>query len=161
MSPRAIRETLAVLGVIASLLFVGWEIRQNTIAARASAYQAIGIATASAFDSQAHDPQSLAALQKTAADMDSTDWAQFQLVMTVFARLGETVLLQVEQRLLPPDAMERLGYGGWPQILGNPKTACVWPSIRAGVSDSFREYVEGAQEASTIDCSVFEISSEL
>ncbi len=49
MSKKAIRETLAVLGVVASLIFVGYEIRQNTIAARAAAYQAIGIATAAAF----------------------------------------------------------------------------------------------------------------
>ena len=46
MSSKAIREALAALGVIASLLFVGFEIRQNTMVARASAYQAIGVATA-------------------------------------------------------------------------------------------------------------------
>jgi len=37
MSGRAVRETLAALGVIASLVFVGAEIRQNTTVARATA----------------------------------------------------------------------------------------------------------------------------
>ncbi len=161
MSTKAIRETLAALGVIASLLFVGYEIRQNTIAARASAYQSIGTATAAVFDSAAHDPQWLASSQKTADAMDATDWTQYQLYMTTFARLGETVLLQVEQGLLPPDAMERLGYGGWTAIDENPKVACVWPFIRRNVSKSFREYVEGAQDPSTIDCSSFDIPWEL
>ena len=79
MSTKAIRETLAALGLIASLLFVGFEIRQNTIAARASAYQSIGVATAAAFVSAAHDPQWLTSIQKTADAMDATDWTQFRL----------------------------------------------------------------------------------
>lgn len=161
MSRKAIRETLAALGVIASLLFVGYEIRQNTIAARASAYQSIGIATASAFDSAAHDPQWLESVQKPAEAMDATDWTQFYTYMTIFARLGETVLLQIEQGLLPEDAMERLGYRAWTSINSSPKTACVWPLIRSRVSTSFREYVEGAQDSRTIDCSSFEIPSDL
>ena len=51
MSTKAIGETLAALSVVASLIFVGYEIRQNTVAARAAAYQAIGIASAAAWDS--------------------------------------------------------------------------------------------------------------
>ena len=159
MSSKTIREALAALGVIASLLFVGFEIRQNTMVARAAAYQSIGVATAAAFDSAAHDPQWLASTQKTADVMDETDWTQFRLYMTIFARLGETVLLQVEQGLLPQDAMERLGYGVWTTLFKFPKLACVWPLIRPGVSTSFREYVEGAQDPNTIDCSDFDIPS--
>jgi hypothetical protein len=39
MSGKATRETLATLGVIASMIFVGLEIRQNTQAVRANAIQ--------------------------------------------------------------------------------------------------------------------------
>ncbi len=159
MLTKGLRETLAALGVIASMIFVGFEIRQNTIAARAAAYQAIGVATAAAWDSEAHDRQYLMSVQQTADAMDATDWAQLASKMTVYARLAETVLLQIEQGLLPPDAMERLGYRGWAGILESQKRACVWPLIRPGVSTSFREYVEGAQEPSTIDCSGFDIPS--
>ena len=38
-SSRPIRETLGTLGLIASLIFVGYEIRQNNVALRASAVQ--------------------------------------------------------------------------------------------------------------------------
>ena len=41
MSGKAIRETLAALGVIASMVFVGWEIRQNTSATRSATQNAI------------------------------------------------------------------------------------------------------------------------
>ena len=46
MSGKAIRETLGFLAVVAGLVFVGLEIRQNTIAARSAAYWEIGQATA-------------------------------------------------------------------------------------------------------------------
>jgi hypothetical protein len=39
MSGKAVRETLGFLGVIASLIFVGLEIRQNTVTAQATAVQ--------------------------------------------------------------------------------------------------------------------------
>ncbi len=157
MSNKAIRDTLAVLSVVASLIFVGYEIRQNTVAARAAAYQAIGIATAAAWDSWAHDPQFLMVRIKAADAMDAADWGQFATKMTVFARLGETILLQVEQGLLPPDAMERLGFVGWTRLFEEPKRACIWPLIQPGVSKSFREFVEGTQHANEIDCTSFDI----
>lgn len=40
-----IRQSVAAAGVVASLAFVGMQIRQSNIQARAAAYQAIGIAT--------------------------------------------------------------------------------------------------------------------
>ncbi len=161
MSTKAIREILATVGVVASLVFVGFEIRQNTVAARAAAYQAIGIATASAFESWAHDRQFLSLSQKAPSDMDSTDWLQSATKMTAFARLAETVLLQVEQGLLPSDAMERLGYRGWMTIFEDTKAACMWPFIRRGVSSSFREFVEGQGNVNAIDCSGFDIPESL
>ena len=45
MSGKAVRETLAALGVIASLVFVGWEIRQNTAATRGQTRQALADAS--------------------------------------------------------------------------------------------------------------------
>jgi hypothetical protein len=44
MSGRAVRETVGLLAVVAGRVFVGWEIRQSTIASRAAAYQTLGIA---------------------------------------------------------------------------------------------------------------------
>jgi hypothetical protein len=39
MSGKTIRETVGFIGVIASLIFVGLEVRQNTLASRAAAIQ--------------------------------------------------------------------------------------------------------------------------
>ena len=154
---KNIFETVGVVAIVASLVFLGQEIRQSNMQARADAYQAIGIATAAAFDSMAHDREFLILNQKTAEAMDAADWAQLTAKMTVFARLGETVLLQVEQGLLTSDAMARLGFSGWTEIFEDPKFACVWPVIRTGVSPSFREFVEGTKDVDAIDCTSFDV----
>ena len=158
---KNIFEAVGLVAIVASLIFLGLEIRQSNVQARAAAYQAIGIATAAAFDSLAHDREFLILAQKAADAMDKADWGQYAAKMTVFARLGETVLLQVEQGLLPPDAMERLGYRGWTGIFEDPKGACTWPLIRPGVSSSFREFVEEAKNVDAIDCSSFDIPLHL
>ena len=150
-------EIVGIILVVLSLIFVGYEIRQNTIAARATAYQAIGIAGAATLDSWAHDEQLWRLQRKKPEDMNANDWERFALKMKVFARLGETVHLQVEQGLLPPDAMERLGYRGWVEFLKYPKTACIWPLIRLEVGTSFREFVEANRSFEEIVCSSFDI----
>ena len=160
---KNIFEAVGLVAIVASLIFLGLEIRQSNVQARASAYQAIGIAIAAAFDSAAHDRQFVVLNQKSLDAMDKADWGQFLAKMTGIARLGETVLLQVEQGLLPPDALERLGFRGWMTIfeVEDPKVACIWPLIRPGVSSSFREFVEEAKNVNAIDCSSFDIPQSM
>lgn len=164
MSGKTLRDTVGFLGVIASLLFVGLEIQQNNRLAQAAAYQAIGIASTAAWDSQAHDREFVALQEMDPADMDAIDWRQWYNKFSVFARLAETTWLQVEQGLLPEDAMERLGFSGWRDIFdpsapnyGGPKVACVWPLIRPVVSPSFRQFVEEGADPTAIDCSGFAV----
>ena len=57
MSKEAIRETLGFLGVAASLIFVGWEIRQNTVVARAATRHAIVDNSFEFILSRASDPE--------------------------------------------------------------------------------------------------------
>ena len=45
-SRAAIRDAVGLLAVAASLVFVGWELRQSNVQAKSAAFQAIGIATA-------------------------------------------------------------------------------------------------------------------
>ncbi len=152
---KEVIEMLGVIAVVASLVFVGYEIRQNTIAARASAYQTIGVATAEAFNSSAHDLRYLETLQKQPEDLTDIEWAQKIAKSTVYARICETVLLQVEQGLLPEDAMERLGCRGWKSTAEEQWMVCAWREVRRWTSDAFRDYVEDSQDFSSVDCSIF------
>ena len=118
----------------------------------------IGLAAASSLDDLAHDRELFEnVFAKAPADMDQIDWWQFGRLMSSQARLCETLLLQVIEGALPEDAMDRLGCNGWRTILDDPKTACVWPSMRRWVSTAFREFVEEGRDSELIDCSGYAV----
>lgn len=59
-SVRNVGEAVAVLGVVASLVFVGLELRESRIASRAAAYQELGTAVANNWMGRANDRELLA-----------------------------------------------------------------------------------------------------
>lgn len=160
MSGKAVRETLAALGVIASMVFVGWEIRQNNRFAEAAAYQAIGIATADFYHAIAMDDrlsvlwdESNGGAPNALAAWTQADWAKYRSTMWSTVRMTETVQLQVERGVLQADAMERLGYEDVNEYLETwPAFACVWPSIRDNVGEALRSVVEEVPVANRYDC---------
>ena len=146
----SMRDTVAALGVIASMVFVGWELRQSNVQARAAAYQEIGIATAEfhlgiddrlaqLLVDQNKDPS------EGIANWSAVDWHRvFRNWLGAF-RLWETLQLQVEQGVLGPEALERLGYSNTPNVAwGSLGFVCLWPRIRANTSSSLISLIEGA-----------------
>ena len=167
MSGKKFRDTIGFLGVIGSLVFVGVELQQNNKLAQAAAFQAIGIASAAAWDTQANNADFLAMQLKSPDELTATDWLRHYNKFTVWARLAETTLLQVQSELLEADAMETLGFSGWGDIFdpsapnyAGPVAACVWPQIRPAVSDSFRAYVERGRDTDAVDCSPYDLPWE-
>jgi hypothetical protein len=148
MSGNALRETLGFIGVVASLVFVGYEIRQNTQTARAAAYQAIGIATAELHDALAHDPVLARLVTRPSNEFTDSEAQRVFSNLVAWIRMSEMVYTQVELGILPDDAMERLGYGS----LGNELFACSWPDLRESVGEAFRDYVENSYDYSVYDC---------
>ena len=147
MDPRQRRllgETIAALGVIASMVFVGLQIRMSNIQARAAAYAAIGIATSEfhrAFDARLNRLWTESEYPEAVQRWTLADWESTERTATADLRMLETILLQVEQGLLPADATARLGYN-WGAVLGNPAYACLWPELRTQVGPSVRKHVE-------------------
>jgi len=102
---RNIVELAGIFGILASLVFVGLELRASNVQARAAAFQAIGIAT-SEFHQTMDDRLDL---------------------------LFETTLLQVERGLLEESAIENLGFGVFGDgFLSIPGVACLWPGLSQG-----------------------------
>ncbi len=144
MTGKGLREILAAAGVIASMVFVGMEIRQNTMVARAAAYQEIGFQAANQWMEGAHNREYSRVMMLSRdpsrwPEIDEVGWYQLASQMTSVMRGWETVYLQVEEGLLPADAMTRLGYGGnyWPATLER-----LWPDVRGRVGAEFASYVE-------------------
>src|SRR5215471_14148796 len=144
ISGSTIRETVAVFGVMVSLIFVGVQIHESNRQARAAAYQAIGIATSEfhrSFDARMNRLVTESNYPEAVQRWSLADWESVERMVTADFRMLETVLLQVDQGQLPPDAITRLGYN-WGPVLENPGYACIWPDLRDQVGASVREYIE-------------------
>ena len=141
---RLLREVLAILGVIVSLAFVGWQIRESNRQARAAAYQAIGIATSEfhrSFDARLNRLETESDYAEAVKRWTLADWEALERITVADLRMLETVLLEVDQGQLPADAVKRLGYN-WGPALANPAFACMWPDLKPGVGESLRRYIE-------------------
>ena len=113
MSGRTVRQTLAAAGVITSLVFVGMQIRESNIQARAAAYREIGISTAEfhrGFNARMNRLATESAYPEAVKRWTLEDWETMERIFTADLRMLEMILLQVEQGLLAPDAVTRLGY---------------------------------------------------
>lgn len=149
ISSRTIQQSIAAAGVIASLAFVGLQIRQSNVQARAAAYQAIGIATSEfhrSFTPRMNRLMTESSYPEAVERWSLEDWETVERILTTDLRMLETILLQVEQGLLPPDATQRLGYN-WGPILSNPGFACLWPGLQIHVGSSVRKFIEDSTPA--------------
>lgn len=149
MNGKTLRESLATIGVIASLAFVGTEIRQNNQLAEAAAYQELGIATADDWLEVALSPE-LNSLywERIRAGDDPAWWAtltqaerdQMASVLVSTFRMFENVYRQVELGLLPPEALQTMGWTT--TIQDGPPT--IWPDLRPFMDSTFIAFIEGA-----------------
>jgi len=146
ISSRELVELVATLGVVLSLAFVGYEIRQNTISARASAFQEIGIATSELWNDIAHDRELSDILYQANSDLGEyqklspSDQALARAYTVAALRMYEVVYLQVEQGLLDAAALNALGYGD--QFESSNLLRSIWPDVRRLVTPSFADYLE-------------------
>ena len=139
-------EILGVIAVVLSLIFVGLELQQSTIASRSAAYQELGIATAEYWYLLANNRE----LNDLVTSIDSGTLDDYRnlnesdrrLVVSLTIgslRAFETVYLQVDQGLLDPSAMESLGYDAFTRsgILN-----ILWCDVKPFVGTSFINYLE-------------------
>ena len=137
MKGEKVREAIGFLGVIASLIFVGLEVRQNTVATRAAAYQAMGTAISDVWLETATDS---VRAKSTIVGLGGADIGGLEAQMLsqriAAYRQYEVVWRQVGLGLL---GEETLYYFGWdPTELA----ASDWDRIRPFMSEDFSVYLE-------------------
>lgn len=142
-------ELVGIFGIVISLVFVGIELRNSNLQARAAAFQTIGIAT-SEFHQTMDDRLNL--LFEQAFDEEAlkswsySDWLAVDRRVRADLRLFETALLQVEQGLLDEEAIVNLGFAAFGENwLGIPGAACLWPRVSEGpgrVGPEVRKWIE-------------------
>ncbi len=131
------------MGVIASMVFVGMEIRGNTVAARAAAYQGMGVEAANFWYGWSMDPEFADLLSRAFAGQNLTEaeTVQFNYMYVGALRLYETTWRQVELGLL--DA-EHLEWFGWNAFItpDNLPLRELWPQLEDIMSPDFGSYME-------------------
>ena len=159
---RAYVELIGIFGILVSLIFVGIELRNSNVQARAAAFQAIGIAT-SEFHQTMEDRLNL--LYEQAFDEEAlktwsyADWLAVDRRLRADFRLFETALLQIEQGLLGEETIVNLGFAAFGEnFLGIPAVACLWPRISQGpgrVGPQVRAWIEnGSPPGERANCPV-------
>lgn len=138
-------ELMGLIGVLAGLVFVGFEIRQNNQLAQAAAYQEIGFATAQNWLDLSGDPtfnqvflRHFTADESWWADQDPRDVERIITYWIGFLRQYETIYLQVSLGLLDETAMERLGWGAFREAA---PLQHLWPYVGHFVDPDFRQHV--------------------
>jgi hypothetical protein len=146
MSGKAIRETVGLLGVVASLIFVGLEVRANTIAARASAYQEMGSAVQGLWFLAVQDPV-LADITMRFFEVEGAEFTPTEetlmVAQTVAAfRQWETTWRQVQLRLLEPEALEQMGWNAAGSDAFAANMRKIWPRVAPLMSPDFLAFLE-------------------
>ena len=159
---KAYVELVGIFSILLSLIFVGIELRDSNVQARAAAFQAIGIAAAE-YHQTMDDRLNL--LFDQASDVEAlknwsySDWLAADRRLRADFRLFETALLQVEQGLLDKEALVNLGFAAFGENwLGVPGAACLWPRVSEGpgrVGPQVRAWIEnGSPESERAECPV-------
>lgn len=113
MKWRDWKELLAAAGVILSLLFVGYEVRQNTKVARAQARQALAELNQEWLVLQSQDPEFnrlWRTLWQAPADLTESEVSRGMFMMTMHLRRLENVYFQYQEGLIDASALNSYGF---------------------------------------------------
>ena len=115
-------------------------------AAKAQAYQEIGLAVAQAWGEAARNPELLAIVARAsspdssvAASLSEVEYSQSIAMQIHNLRLWEIVYLNVEVGALGPEAMDQMG--NWRKICEDPQMGRDWDAIKPFLGDAFGQFV--------------------
>ena len=136
-------EVVAAASIVASLLFVAYEIRQNTKAATASSIQASAALTAEVFLALAQDRELGGLVLKAmtgalSSDFDSAENFHLQVLIGAGLKQTESRFRQAQLGVVSGDEW----FGANNPIYNSPYLREVWPSIRAAQAPDFAEWFE-------------------
>jgi hypothetical protein len=137
-----VTQIIAALAVVASLLYVGMQLRQNTQAIRAAAVQSITETVATNVTNIAANADNALLFQRGLADfaeLSSTDKAQFvQLMNGIF--LSQDGIFWLYKNGSFPEELWQRECGGLRAWLNTPGGKAAWD--QAFLSTPFRQYMD-------------------
>ena len=143
MSGKAIRETLAALGVVASLVFVGLEITQNTDIVKAQTRGEITQSILSLIEAERH-PDIMEAHLRTRRGEALSDEQKYLLLNMANAtlRVWENTYYQYSAGLFDEDEYQA-DLVVWGEVTAHPIYIEHWLGNRMTYSAQFRAVIDG------------------
>jgi hypothetical protein len=151
----SIPETVAAVGVILSLIFVGVEIRHNTAAARGATYQAISdLASTGVLElALSEDYPRLRALIRDTdpplSDLVPEDRERLQAIYMYTVHRIENVWVQVNEGIVDESAFTR--FMPPPEFVAARAFRGFWELTRPGRASDFVAFLEGRYPALRLD----------
>jgi hypothetical protein len=146
MSGKAVRETLGFLAVVAGLVFVGLEIRQNTQVARGQTRIEL-TALNNEFLRTVGDPEFAETWRRAwipGEELGEPEEFRVELVTLQYLRLLENVHLQHQEGLIDREALDSYGFWGFrEQFMAHPRFPLIWEPRRVSFDPEFVAFLEG------------------
>ena len=144
----ALRDVVGFTGVVMSLLFVGWEIRQNTQVARAQTRVDLTALNNDFLDRVGSDADFAELWRRAWSEGEELTEAQdfrVELVMLQYLRLLENVHLQHQEGLIDRDALGSYGFFGFrEQFMAHSRFPTIWQPRRVSFDPHFVSFLEGS-----------------
>lgn len=134
-------EAIGVVGVVASLIFVGIEIRQNTRAVRGATYQSLAESSMTLLFRIADSPEVGAQISSwgRGEELDAEVTARVEALVMAYLRHLENAYYQMEEGTLDPEFLDN--WAGNPTF-ALPHVRDFWAQRRPAFGGAFREYFE-------------------
>jgi hypothetical protein len=145
----AIGEIIAALGVIASLVYLAVQIRQNTVSVRSNTYQASAAFSAEVARMIAEDPDLARIYRVGRQQFESLTGDEKIRFITLFAlqfRSYEQMFLEHRRGLIEPEIWE-CRRDSMLRFAVEPGFQEVWNDRKHSFTRSFREFLEQARPA--------------
>lgn len=141
----AIAELAGAIAVVASLIYVGFQLKRNTAAVRGERYNSISsvmIGMYSQWADSGRIPNLILKFvdqQARIDDFEPDDMIRVRLLFHLVFRLVENIFRQVQEGNLPASALEQLGTNSW---LSAPIAHDLWPLMKSNYADDFIDHIK-------------------
>ena len=145
MNNKEIFELVGIGCVVLSLMFVGYEIRQNTNVARSTAYQEFHLNFSDWNLSTGTNEVLLEVIEKTRVsgtieNLNASEQFTLFRYYTSTLRLWAGLYYPVQAGILPESTLDAIGRGG---LFRNSVFVELWPRLKISLDVSYVQFIEG------------------
>ena len=146
---RQVRDIIGFTGIVLSLVFVGWEIRENTKVARGQTRVELTALNNEYLHRIASDTDLSEIWRRawiTGEQLTQSEEFRVRLILQQFLRLLENVHLQYQEGLIDENALNSYGFFGFrEQFMDHPRFREIWEPRLATYDPNFVEYLESEE----------------